>query len=111
MTEPNQNSTSVAGTWREIPHLPTTGRDSKAFTLRQMLLVVLALNIVLMAATLSENSIQSDRGLYIAVWLGMMVMLMADLVALYWVGLWQGIAARNLARVSTSSVVPVLVVP
>ena len=27
----------VAGTWREIPHLPTTGRDSKAFTLRQML--------------------------------------------------------------------------
>ena len=27
----------VAGTWREIPHLPTSGRDSKAFTLRQML--------------------------------------------------------------------------
>jgi hypothetical protein len=40
-----------------------------------------------------------------------MVMFIADLCALYWIGMWQGLVAKNPARAASASLSRVLIVP
>ena len=48
---------------------------------------------------------------WIAVWLGAMVLLVADFYALFWVGLWQGLTARTALRASGNSLGNVFMIP
>src|SRR5262249_13119149 len=44
-------------------------------------------------------------------WLGGMVMLVCDLVALYWVGLWQALTAKSSHRAASASLARILMLP
>lgn len=74
------------------------------------LIVVLASFIVFMLAP-GRVELGNDSASWIAFWVALMVMLPADLVTLYWVGIWQGLVARNPQRAASASLVRVLVVP
>jgi ABC-type transport system involved in multi-copper enzyme maturation permease subunit len=73
-------------------------------------LVVLLIEGVLMFAMLSAT-LNEDRGIWSALWLGGMTMLVADLVALYWLCQWQALNARNPARAAGSSLAAILFLP
>ena len=64
-----------------------------------------------MIATARETATQDERGYMMKVWSAGMVMLIADLVALYWVGMWQAIISKNPNRAASASVARVLVLP
>ncbi len=81
--------------------------------LRQFLgpiLVVLAVECVFMLAVLSDAQ-GDDRALWFALWTGGMLMLVADLVALYWLCQWLALTARNPARAAGSSLAAILFFP
>jgi hypothetical protein len=73
-------------------------------------LVVLALECVLMFAILS-SALNEDRALWFSLWTGGMSMLVADLVALYWLCQWQALNASNPARAAGSSLAAILFLP
>jgi ABC-type transport system involved in cytochrome c biogenesis permease component len=75
------------------------------------LLVVLAVFLIFMLATLSEVGAVDDRQLCASFWLAAMLMLVADLTALYWVGMWQGLTARNPNRATSANLIRVLLLP
>jgi ABC-type transport system involved in multi-copper enzyme maturation permease subunit len=60
-------------------------------------------------AMLLENS--EDRALWILLWAAGMVMLLADLAALYWVGMWKALTAKNPARATAANFGRILVLP
>jgi hypothetical protein len=72
------------------------------------LLVVLAVACVLMRATALEEPGANE---YLLFWVGGMITLIADLVALYWVGMWQALNARNPNRAAAATVSRIMVVP
>lgn len=81
--------------------------------LRQFLgpiLVVLAVECVFMLAVLSDAQ-GDDRALWFALWTGGMLMLVADLIALYWLCQWLALTARNPARAAGSSLAAILFFP
>jgi len=53
----------------------------------------------------------TDRSLWIFCWWGGMVMLLADLTALYWLGMWKGLTARNPTRAALTNLACILVLP
>jgi ABC-type transport system involved in multi-copper enzyme maturation permease subunit len=60
--------------------------------------------------TLSQQEPQ-DRILWVLFWAAAMVMLVADLVALYWVGMWSGLTARNSTRAAAANLGRILALP
>ena len=81
--------------------------------LRQFLgpmLAVLAVECVFMLAVLSDAQ-GDDRALWFALWTGGMLMLVADLVALYWLCQWLALTVRNPARAAGSSLAAILFFP
>lgn len=72
--------------------------------------VVLTVETLFLLAALS-NPLSTDRTFVILLWLAGMLMLVADLLALYWVSMWQGLTARNLARATTASLARILIFP
>jgi ABC-type transport system involved in multi-copper enzyme maturation permease subunit len=107
-----------AGTLELLLSTPLTVREILRGQLlalqRQFLgpvLAVLALESVFMGVTLSEAQGPEERAQTVAFWTAFMLMLVADLAALYWVGMWQGLAARNPGRAVTTSLGRILVVP
>jgi len=74
------------------------------------LLVVLLVEVLFMGATLSEPSV-TDRVFWAMIWVAGVLMLIADLAALYWVGMWQGLTAKNVGRATTASLARILVLP
>jgi ABC-type Na+ efflux pump permease subunit len=58
--------------------------------------------------TLDLAEFQRD---YFLFWLGGMVMLPADLTALYYVGMWQAMVARNPRRAASTAVAQILILP
>jgi ABC-type Na+ efflux pump permease subunit len=48
---------------------------------------------------------------YYVFWIGGMVVFLADLVALYYVGMWQALNARNPNRAASASVAQILILP
>jgi ABC-type Na+ efflux pump permease subunit len=75
------------------------------------LIVVFLAGGLFMAASLSDAEAADEHALWVSVWIGGLVMLIADLTALYWVGMWQGISAKNPNRAASASVTRILVLP
>ena len=75
------------------------------------LVAVLLVECLFMLAVVRESVPDEERLFWFALWIGGMLMLVADLVALYWVGMWQGLTARNPLRAAGGSLARVLVVP
>ena len=75
------------------------------------LLTVLLIDIVLMLATANETATQDEIGFTMKTWMAGMVMLIADVIALYWVGVWQAMISKNPNRAPSATVARVLVLP
>ncbi len=75
------------------------------------LVVVLLVELLMMLASTTQNMVGSDRPLWISLWVAGMATLVADLVALYWVGMWLGLASRHPKRAFSDTVARVLAVP
>jgi hypothetical protein len=74
-------------------------------------IAVLLVEVVFMLATVKEAVPQDDRFFWFALWSGGMLMLIADLGALFVIGLWQGLTARNPLRALGATLVRVLAFP
>jgi ABC-type transport system involved in multi-copper enzyme maturation permease subunit len=64
---------------------------------------VLAVECLFMLAIVKEAIPDDDRLFWFALWTAGMLMLLADLAALYWVGMWQGLTAKNPLRAAGGS--------
>ena len=84
---------------------------------RQFLGPVLAVLLVffLFAMAASSDALlqqeSQDRIMWILFWAAGMVMLVADLIALYWVGMWAGLTARNCTRAVAGNLWRILALP
>ena len=74
-------------------------------------LVTLAAELGMLVAGMRAAFDGQDRVVWIAWWSAGMISLVADLIALYWVGLWMGLASKNPKRVFSETVGRVLAVP
>src|SRR5262249_29129068 len=74
-------------------------------------IAVLIIECLFMLACARESVPDEERVFWFSLWLGGMLMFVADLVALYWIGLWQGLTSRNPLRAIGGSLARVLVVP
>jgi len=73
---------------------------------------VLFIGFLLMWKGRQETFESADfDGWYFLFWIGGMVMFVADLVALYYVGMWQAMIARNPNRAASASFAQILIVP
>lgn len=72
---------------------------------------VLLVECLFMVAIVRNAIPEEDRLFWFAFWIAGMVMFVADLVALYWVGLWLGLTARNPIRAMGGSLVRILILP
>jgi ABC-type transport system involved in multi-copper enzyme maturation permease subunit len=75
------------------------------------LLLVLVTIFVFMWATLREPDTEDMRSFVRLLCIGGMVLIVADLVALYWVGMWQALSAKNPNRTASASVARILILP
>jgi ABC-type transport system involved in cytochrome c biogenesis permease component len=73
--------------------------------------LTLAAEIVMLFAGPSVPLAGDDRYAWVSGWVAVMIMLPADLIALYWVGMWMGLAAKNPKRAFSDTVGRVLAVP
>ena len=75
--------------------------------------LALAVFFIFMLGSLSDAAAEGEgaRAFWVCLGCGSMLMLVADLVALYWVGMWQALTARNPNRAANGSVLRILVVP
>jgi succinate dehydrogenase hydrophobic anchor subunit len=73
--------------------------------------VVLAVFFLFMVASVSELTAEDDRAAAVSLWAAAMLILVADLAALYWVGLWQALMAKNPIRATSASLARILVLP
>ncbi|HEY5914166.1 MAG TPA: ABC transporter permease subunit [Verrucomicrobiae bacterium] len=73
-------------------------------------LFVLGLESLFLAASLAGD-VGGDRNSFIWIYAARMVMFILDLAALYWVGLWQGVSAKNQSRATSTTLAWVLVLP
>jgi ABC-type Na+ efflux pump permease subunit len=97
---------------------PMTVRDilqGQFLALRRQFVGPLALTLVVgtifLWAILQEPGDEQERGLWRLFWIGGMVMLVMDLLALYWVGMWQALTAKNPNRAASGGVARVLILP
>ena len=76
-------------------------------------LVMLVVDLWLIVSGLSGRDINSpsDRSLWIWTWLAGIAMFVADVVTLYWLGMWTGLAVRNPKHAFGAAIVPVLALP
>ncbi len=73
--------------------------------------VVLVAFFLFMVGESAEYTSKEERTMWVLFWFASMVMLVADLVALYWVGMWQALTARNPTRAASQSFSRILVLP
>ncbi|MEI8039930.1 MAG: ABC transporter permease subunit [Verrucomicrobiota bacterium] len=75
------------------------------------LIVVLAAFFAFMVTSSSLLNEADDRASWILFWLALMLLLVADLAAIYWVGMWQGLTARNPNRATSNCLTRILILP
>ena len=75
------------------------------------MLLVLALFLVFMCATLVNTTDVEERASCFWGYLAGMLLLVLDLAGLYWTGMWQGLTARNPNRATSAVVARILVLP
>lgn len=72
---------------------------------------VISLEVVFLMVGLTSRDVRGDEGSWLLTWLCGLIMLVADLAALFYVGLWQSLTARNANRANTAAVVRILALP
>ncbi len=76
------------------------------------LLVTLVVGFVFLLAPLHDPEMDDDgRAAWVSFWSCGMALLLADLVALYWVGMWQALTARNPVRAVAGNLLRIMVLP
>ncbi|HTL55587.1 MAG TPA: ABC transporter permease subunit [Candidatus Limnocylindrales bacterium] len=76
------------------------------------MIVLLIVESLFMWGTVSAAWARGESsGFWVLLWLTGMLMLVADLIALAWVGMWQGLIARNPSRATTTSLTRIMVLP
>ena len=87
----------------------------QALALRRQFLgpvaVTLLLELTLLVAGPRDSLGGEERLVWAAVWITGMVTLVTDLIALYWLGMWMGLASKNPKRSSSDTVGRVLALP
>lgn len=78
-----------------------------------VVVVLTVFGLLMMAGAMDNASLQdpSDQSLWGLSWAAGMVMLLADLAALYWVGMWQALTAKNSTRAAAGSLGRILALP
>jgi ABC-type Na+ efflux pump permease subunit len=74
-----------------------------------MIVALIAISIFLLALT--RDARREDQNWWWCLGLGWMAMLVADSVALYWVGMWQALRARNPNRAASASLLRIIILP
>jgi len=74
------------------------------------LVIVLAAFFLFMLASDTDMS-KDEHRMWVSLWAGGMVMLLADLTALYWVGMWHGLTAKSPNHAVAANWVSILVSP
>ena len=74
-------------------------------------LVVLVCELGMVAAGWQQIYDATDRQVWTAWWIAGMVIFVADLVAMFWVGMWMGLTAKNPKRAYTETIGRVLALP
>jgi len=74
-------------------------------------LVVLGVECLFMMATVADEFVPENRGQYYALYIFGMLMLVIDMAALYWVGMWQGLTQKNQSRAVSASLARIFVCP
>ncbi len=74
-------------------------------------LVVLGAEVLMLMAGANHWTTGGDRPLWLWLGLAVIIMLVADLVALYWVGMWMGLASQNPRRAFSGAATRILVLP
>jgi len=76
------------------------------------ILTIMAVEALFMSGTMSAALDKGDQPRYwVVFWLAGLAMFLADLIALYWIGMWQALTARNPARATLTSINRVMVLP
>jgi len=75
------------------------------------LVVTLIVATLFLWAILQEPGDEQERSFWRLFWIGGMIMLVLDLVALYWVGMWQAVTAKNPNRAASGGVARILILP
>jgi ABC-type Na+ efflux pump permease subunit len=94
--------------------VPEILRGQRLALQRQFLgpvVVVLCAEVLMVAAGASNSVMGNDRIAWTWMWLAGMAILVADLVSLYWVGMWMGLSARNPKRAFSGAVTRILALP
>jgi ABC-type transport system involved in multi-copper enzyme maturation permease subunit len=78
-----------------------------------VMMTLLVFLLFTMAAAFDEMLLENpeDRSFWVLFWSGGMVMLVADLAALYWVGMWKALTAKNPTRAAAGNLGRILVLP
>lgn len=72
---------------------------------------VLVVEALFMKASMAEEFAPKDRQVWLALYLGAMLMLVADAVAIYWLGLWLSLKARSAQRAANGTLMRILGLP
>ncbi|MBE0540084.1 MAG: ABC transporter permease [Verrucomicrobia bacterium] len=94
--------------------VPEILRGQRLALQRQFLgpvLVVLGAEFLMVTAGANHWTTGGDRPLWLWLGLAVMIMLVADLIALYWVGMWMGLASQNPRRAFSGAATRILVLP
>jgi len=75
------------------------------------LIVTLTVFALLTIATAQNLKTEPDMTFWITVWLSGIVMILADLAALYWVGMWQALVAKHPNRATSATAARILILP
>ena len=73
--------------------------------------LVLTVFFIFMLASTSELSAADDRAAWLLFWGALMFLMVVDLAGLYWVGMWQGLTARNPNRATSAALLRIMVLP
>jgi len=76
-------------------------------------LVMFVVDLWLLIASLSNSWLNgpSEQTFWLWMWLAGIVMFIADVTTLYWLGMWTGLAMRNPKHAFGAAIVPVLALP
>lgn len=73
---------------------------------------VLIVETVFVVGMMRDRAMQSDLKPTLTIWITWLnVIFIVDLITLYWVGMWMGLAAKNINRASSAAVMRVMVLP
>jgi ABC-type Na+ efflux pump permease subunit len=75
------------------------------------LIAVLITGCVLLLSTLRLSAASNDQAFWSVFWIGGLVMLVADLIALFWVGTWKALTVKNANRAATASLAQIMLIP